>query len=60
MGKTHPRLADLTSLRNLIIEKERTEKVLEGPEPVPFWELPNWLADNYLKQAYPKRLEMLS
>jgi hypothetical protein len=43
MGQIHPRLADLTSLRNLILEKERTDKILEGPEQVPFWELPNWV-----------------
>jgi hypothetical protein len=29
MGKTHPRLANLTSLRNLILEKDRTVKILE-------------------------------
>jgi hypothetical protein len=60
MGQIHPRLADLTSLRNLILEKERTDKILEGPEQVPFWELPNWVKEIYSKQAYPKRLEMLS
>ena len=60
MGQTHPRLADLALLRNLILEKEQTDKILEGPEPVPFWELPNWVQEIYPKQAYPKRLEMLS
>lgn len=43
----NPRFADLLSLRNLQLEKERTEKILEGPEPVPFWELPNWLQEIY-------------
>jgi hypothetical protein len=42
MGQIHPRLADLISLRNLILEKERTDKILEGPK-LSFWELPNWV-----------------
>ena len=43
MGQTHTRLADLTKLRKLILEKEWTDKILEGPEEVPIWELPNWV-----------------
>jgi hypothetical protein len=42
MGQIHPRLADLTSLKNLILEKERTVKILEGPKQS-FWEFPNWV-----------------
>jgi len=60
MGQANPRLADLTSLKNLILEKQRTDKILEGPSEVPFWEMPNWLQEIYSKQDYPKRLEMLS
>jgi hypothetical protein len=60
MGRGDDRLADLAALKNLILEKERSEKILEGPEPLPFWELPNWLQEIYSKQPYQRRLEMLS
>jgi hypothetical protein len=60
MGRGEARLANLTELRDLILEKERNDKILEGPEPLPFWELPNWLQEIYSKHDYPRRLEMLS
>jgi hypothetical protein len=43
MGRAQAKKVDLATLRDLILEKECTEKILEGPEPLPFWELPNWL-----------------
>ena len=60
MGRGEARLANLTELRELILEKAQTDKILEGPEPLPFWELPNWLQEIYSKNDYPRRLEMLS
>jgi hypothetical protein len=38
---------DLKNLKELMIEKELTDKVLEGPEPDPFYQLPNWKKEIY-------------
>lgn len=51
---------DLRKLKDFMIEKELTDKILEGPEPEPFYQMPNWKQDIYRTQPYPKRLEMLS
>jgi hypothetical protein len=42
-----------------MIEKKLTDKVLEGPEPEPFYQLPNWKKEIYPINPYAKRLEML-
>jgi hypothetical protein len=58
MENANPRLTDLSKLRELILEKERTTKILVVL--VPFWEQPSWLVQDYSKQPYSIRLEMLS
>jgi hypothetical protein len=35
-------LADLEQLKAYMLEKELTDKILEGPETEPFYHLPNW------------------
>ena len=42
-----------------MIEKDITDKVLEGPEPERFYQLPNWKKDVYPLQPFAKRVEML-
>jgi hypothetical protein len=41
------KVTDLKKMKELMIEKELTEKVLEGPEPEPFYQLPNWKKEIY-------------
>jgi len=42
-----------------MIEKEITDKVLEGPEPEPFYQQSNWKKEIYPLQPFAKRVEML-
>ena len=63
MGRVPPVQAKVNDLKNLIelmIEKELNDKILEGPEPEPFYQIPNWKQDIYRVQPYPNRVEMLS
>jgi hypothetical protein len=53
------KVEDLKNLKELMIEKELTDKVLEGPEPEPFYQLPNWKEEIYPRQPFAKRVEML-
>ena len=53
------KVTDLKNLKELMIEKELTDKVLEGPEPEPFYKLPNWKEEIYPRQPFAKRVEML-
>jgi hypothetical protein len=46
-------------LKEFYIEKELTDKVLEGPEPEPFYQLQNWKKEIYPLQPFEKRVEML-
>jgi hypothetical protein len=46
-------------MKELMIEKELTDKVLEGPEPEPFYQLSNWKKEIYPIQTFSKRVEML-
>jgi hypothetical protein len=46
-------------LKEFYIEKELTDKVLEGPEPEPFYQTPNWKIEIYPIQPFAKRVEML-
>jgi hypothetical protein len=62
MGRVPTVLAKVTDLKNLkefYIEKELTDKVLEGPEPEPFYQLQNWKKEIYPLQPFEKRVEML-
>jgi hypothetical protein len=47
-------------LKEFYIEKELTDKVLEGPEPEPFYQVPNWKKDFYPLQPFANRVEMLN
>jgi len=53
------KVTDLKNLKELLIEKELTDKVLEGPEPEPFYQTPNWKKEIYPLQPFAKRVEML-
>ena len=50
---------DLKNLKELMVQKEITDKILESPEPERFYQLPDWKKNIYPLQPFAKRIEML-